>query len=72
LLRKQRTGFRAIVDEQRETCAARHRFDPECTGSGEQVEHARAVNRVIVGVDQDIEHGLTQPIRSRANIARQW
>ena len=56
IVAQQRARLRAIVDEQRERCAARDRLDAERAGAGEQVEHARAFDRIVIGVDEDIEH----------------
>ena len=44
-----------LVDEQCKSCAARERLEPERAGSGEQIEHAGAADRILVAVDQDVE-----------------
>ena len=58
-------AFALLVDEQRERGAARERFDAECTGAGEQVEHARAADRIAVGMHEDVEQRFAQPVRGR-------
>src|SRR6266568_1295814 len=63
----ERAGFRAIVDEQREACAARERLEPERAGAGEEVEHARVRHRVAMSMDQDVEQALAQPVGGRAD-----
>ena len=70
IVAQQRTRFGAIVDEQRKAGAARHGLDAERPGAGEQVEHARAFDRVVVGVDQDVEHGFAQAVRRRTDLLR--
>src|SRR5262249_6636011 len=50
--------------------AARDRLDAERAGAGEEIEHACAFDRVVIGVHQDVEHGLAQAIRCRADFAR--
>jgi hypothetical protein len=54
--------LRAIVNKQREAGAARQRLDAERPCPREQVKHARPVERVIIGMDQNIEERLAQPI----------
>src|SRR6185312_5764413 len=66
----QRTRFRAIVDEQRECSPSRHRLDAERAGAGEEIEYARTFDRVGIGVHKDVEHGLAEAIRGRADVAR--
>src|SRR5947208_1360432 len=72
IVAQQRTGLGAIVDEQCECRPARYGFDAERAGTGEQVEHARAFDRIVVGMDQDVEYGLAQTVRRRADRLRGW
>ena len=65
ILAHQRARLGAVVDEQREGRAARERLEPERAGAGEQVEHARAGDRIAIGVDQDVEQRLAQPVGGR-------
>src|SRR5262249_51189111 len=52
----------AVVDEQRKIGAARKRLEPERAGAGEEIEHARAAHRIAIGMDEDIEQRLAQPV----------
>ena len=70
IVAQQRAGLRAIVDEQRERSPARSGLDAERAGAGEQVEHARAFDRIVIGVDENIEHRLAQAVRGGADLAR--
>ena len=70
IVAQQRAGLGAVVDEQRERRAARNRLDAERAGAGEQVEHARALDRIVIGMDQDVEQRLAQPVRGRPDVAR--
>ena len=70
IVAQQRAGFRAVVDEQREFRAARDRLDAERAGAGKQIEHARIRDRIVIGVDQDVEQRLAQPVRGGTDVAR--
>src|ERR1700722_16847189 len=70
IVAQQRPRLGAVIDEQREFSTARDRLDAERAGAGEQVEHARVLNRIVIGVDEDIEQRLAQPVRGRADVAR--
>ena len=70
VLAQQRARLRAVVDEQREGRAARERLEPERAGAGEEIEHARAGDRIAVGVDEDVEQGLAQPVGGRPDRPR--
>ena len=70
IVAQQRARFGAVVDEQRELRAARDRLDAERAGAGEQIEHARIFDRIVIGVNEDVEHRLAQPIRGGADVAR--
>ena len=59
---QQRARFRAIVDEQHEGSPARQRLQSHRAGSGEQVEHPRPAHRIAVGMLEDIEQRLAQPV----------
>ena len=43
---------------------------PERAGAGEEIEHARAGDRIAIGVDEDVEQGLAQPVRGRPDRLR--
>src|SRR5206468_678395 len=62
ILTQQRARLRCVVDEQRESSAARERLETERTGAGKQVEHTRAGDRITIGVDQNVEERFPQPI----------
>ena len=66
----QRACLGAVVDEQREGRAARDRLQPERAGAGKQVEHARARDRIAIGMDQDIEQRLAQAVGGRPDRLR--
>ena len=66
VLAHQRARLGAVVDEQRECGAARERLDPERAGAGEQVEHARAGDRIAIGV----RRMLNSASRSRSAVGR--
>ena len=72
IVAQQRAGLRAIIDEQREFRAARDRFNAERAGAGKQIEHAGIRDRIVIGMDQDIEQRLAQPVRGGTDIARGW
>src|SRR5262249_24386169 len=59
---QQCTRFHAFVDKQRVSRAARYCFDAQRAGAREQVEDARAVDRIAVGMREDVEQGLAQAI----------
>ncbi len=67
---QQRARLRAVIDEQHEGRAARQRLKPERAGAGEQVEHAGALDRIAVGVRQDVEQRLAQPVGGRPDRLR--
>ncbi len=46
------------------------RLDAERAGAGEEIEHARILDRIVIGVHEDVEHGLAQAIRRGADVAR--
>ena len=62
VLANERARFGAIIDKQCEGRAARQRFDAERASPREQVEHASAGDRVVVGMHQNIEQQLAKPI----------
>ena len=70
IVAQQRAGFGAVIDEQRERCPARDRLDAERAGARKQVEHARARDRIVIGMDQNIEQRLTQAVRGGTDVAR--
>ena len=67
---EQRARLRAVVHEQREPRAARRCLDAERAGAGEEIEHARTLNWVVIGMNEDVEHGLAQAVRGGANVTR--
>ena len=70
VLAQQRARLGAVVDEQRKRRAARQRLDPERAGAGEQVEHARAGDRIAIGVHEDVEQRLAQAVGGRTDRVR--
>ena len=66
----ERARGRAIVDEQHERRAVRGRLDPERAGTGEQIEHARAGDRIAIGVQENVEQRFAQAIGGRADCVR--
>ena len=60
----------AFVDEEREGRAARERLEAHRAGAGEQVEHARARDRIVVAVRENVEDRLAQAVRGRADRVR--
>src|ERR1700744_3375284 len=66
----QRARLCAVVDEQCELRTTRHRLDAERAGAGKQVEYPCILDRIVIGVHQDIEDGFAQAIRRRANVTR--
>ena len=55
ILAQQRARFGTVVDEQHKIGAARGRFDAERAGAGEKIEHARAGNRIVEAVNENVE-----------------
>ena len=49
----QRTGFGTVVDEQRESGAARHGFEPESAGAGKEIEDACSGHRIAVAMEAE-------------------
>src|SRR5262245_29193047 len=70
VLAQQGARLGAVVDEQRKGGAARERLEPERAGAGEEIEHARAGDRIAVGVDEDVEQRLAQPVGGRPDRLR--
>src|ERR1700720_2736911 len=70
VLANERACFGAVIDKQCEGSAARQRLDAERASPREQVEHASAGDRVVVGMQQNIEQRLAQPIGGRPNDRR--
>src|SRR4029079_12035442 len=58
-----------FLDEERVGGAAREGLEAEGAGAGEKVEHARALDRVAVGVREDVEDRLAQAIGRRPRVA---
>src|SRR4249920_1051208 len=59
---KQRARLHALVHKQSVSRATGYGFDAERAGAGKEVEHARASYRVGIGMGEDIEQRLTQPV----------
>src|SRR6266576_1360029 len=72
IVAQQRSRFGAVIDEERERRPSRDRLDAERAGAGEQVEHAGTLNRIVVGMNEDIEQRLAQAVRGGADLARGW
>ena len=70
IVAQQRSRFGAVIDEQRERRPPRDRLDSERAGAGEQVEHAGIPDRIVIGVNQNIEQRLAQAVRGRTDLAR--
>ena len=70
IVAQQRACLGAVVDKQRERGAARDGLDAERAGTGKEIEHARALDRIAVGMNEDVEHGLAQAVRGRPDFAR--
>src|SRR5262249_37443043 len=70
VLAQQRARLGRVVDQQRKGRAARERLKAERTRAGKEIEHARTGDRIAIGVDKDVEQGLAQPVRRRADRVR--
>src|SRR6516165_11813927 len=70
IVAQQRACLGAVVDKQRERGAARDGLDAERAGTGKEIEHARALDRIAVGMNEDVEHRLAQAVRGRPDFAR--
>jgi hypothetical protein len=58
---------RGIVDEQRERRAARECLDAERAGAREEIEHTRAADRIAIGMNENVEQRLAQPVCGRTD-----
>ena len=72
VLAQQATAFGGIVNEQRMHRTARQGFDAKRTGSGEEIKHARAFDRIVMRMHQNVEHAFAQPVRCGAHRLRRW
>ena len=63
----ERARFGAVIDKQGEGRAARHGFDAKRAGTCEQVEYASAGDWIVIGMHQNIEQRLAQPVSGRPN-----
>ena len=70
VLADEAAALDACLDEHRRRRAARDRLDAERAGAGEEVEHARALARQVVAVDEDVEERLAQPVARRTDVVR--
>src|SRR5262249_21820497 len=70
IVAQQRARLCAIVDKQRKGSSPRDRLDAERAGAGEEIEHAGALDSVVVGVDEDVEERLAQAVRGRTDRLR--
>src|SRR5262249_31158586 len=70
ILAQQGTRLGGIVDQQRQGRGARGRVEAKRPGAGEKIEHACADDRVAIGVNENVEQGLAQLIRGRADCMR--
>src|SRR6185437_16335118 len=60
-------GVRVLLDEDRARGAAGERLDPQRTGAGEEIEHARPVH----GPDE-VEDVLADAVRRRPRVETAW
>ena len=60
----------ALVNKKCKCSAARHRFQPERAGAGKEIQNARIRYRIRIGMHQDVEQALAQPISRRPYILR--
>src|SRR6516165_1196118 len=67
VLANERARFGTVLDKQCEGRAARQCFDAKRASPREQVEHARAGDRVAIGMYQNIKQRLAKPVGSRSN-----
>src|SRR5262249_50657728 len=67
---EKRARLRRVVDKQSETRAARDSLEPERAGAGEEIEHARARDRIAIGMRQDVEQRLAQAVGGRPDRRR--
>src|SRR5262252_4226813 len=70
VLANERTCFGAVIDKQCEGRATRQRFDAKRASPREQIEHACAGDRVVIGMHQNIEQRLAKPVGSWPNSRR--
>src|SRR6516225_2802366 len=70
VLPQQRARLGAVIDEQREGRAARERLEPERAGTGKEIEHARAADGIAIGVNENVEQRLAQPVGARPDRRR--
>ncbi len=65
VLPQQRARLGAVIDEQRKGGAARERLEPERAGAGKEIEHACAADGIAIGVNENVEQCLAQPVGGR-------
>jgi hypothetical protein len=70
VLAQQRSGLRSLVDEQSKCRAAGQRLEPERARPGKEIEHARIRDGIAVGMDENVEQRLPQPIGGRPDRLR--
>ncbi len=70
VLADQGARLRALVDEEGVGRPPRQRLEAERSGAGEEIEDARPHRRIVVGMGQDVEDRLAQPVRGRADRVR--
>ena len=67
---KERPRLGAVIDEQHKGGTSRVRLKAERTGAGKQVEHAGALDRIAIGMRQDVEQRLAEPVGGRPDRLR--
>nr|CAI0336319.1 hypothetical protein SHINE37_40173 [Rhizobiaceae bacterium] len=60
----------ALFDEEHRARAARQRLQADGAGAGEEIEHARAVERFGIGVREDVEQAFARAVGRRADVVR--
>src|SRR5262249_52162761 len=66
----ERARLGRLIDEQRKGGTARERLDAERAGAGKQIEHAGAGDGIAVGVEENVEQRLAQPVGGRPDRLR--
>src|SRR5262249_25321435 len=66
----QAAGFGTLVDEEAEARGARQGLEPHRGGAGQEVKHACALYGIAIGVLEDVEDRLAQPVRGRTDFRR--
>ena len=59
------TQTQADQDDHPRPSNARDGLEPERSGPGEQVEHTRIGDRIVISMHQNVEHSFAQPVGAR-------